>query len=113
MSFSKHIGKSIGKNIGKNLSVKYSQKILDHCKQFATDAIKTVSKKAIKKKAKATGDFIGNKIAEAVAKLYNGRITKVSKTSPRNSLELKMSMIKKYLKKDRYLQKKDRKLLMI
>ena len=33
----------MGKNIGKN---KYSQKLLDHAKQSATDALKTSSKKS-------------------------------------------------------------------
>ena len=45
MSFAKHMGKSIGKNIRKNLKGKYSQKRLDHAKQFATNALKTSSKK--------------------------------------------------------------------
>ena len=36
-----------GKNISKNLSSKYSQKLLHHAKQSATDALKTVSKRAI------------------------------------------------------------------
>ena len=36
--------KNIGKNISKNLSGKYSQKLLDHAKQSAADAIKTTSK---------------------------------------------------------------------
>ena len=38
MSFSKNMDKNIGKNISKNLSGKYSQKLLDHAKQSATDA---------------------------------------------------------------------------
>ena len=42
--------KSIGKNITKNLSGKYSQKPLDHTKKSDTDALKTISKRAIKKK---------------------------------------------------------------
>ena len=69
----------MGKNISKNLSSKYIQKPLDHAKQFATDALKTASKRVIQKTAKATGDLIGNKTA--------GRITKVSKTSPQNNSE--------------------------
>ena len=69
----------MGKNISQNLSSKYSQKPLDHAKQFATDALKTASKRVIQKRAKATGDLIGNKIAD--------RITKVWKTSPRNNSE--------------------------
>ena len=39
------MGKNIGKNISKNLSGKYSQELLDHAKQFATDALKTTAKR--------------------------------------------------------------------
>ena len=38
------------KIISKTLSRKYSQKLLDHVTKSATDAIKTTSKRAIKKK---------------------------------------------------------------
>ena len=41
------MGKSIGKNISKNLSSKYSQKLIDHAKKSATDALKTTSKRVI------------------------------------------------------------------
>ena len=41
------------------------------------------------------------------------KITKVSKNLHQIQKNLKMRMIKKYLKKDMYLQKEDRKLLMI
>ena len=37
------------KNTSKNLSSKYSQKLLDHAKQSATDALKTDSTKRFKK----------------------------------------------------------------
>ena len=63
----------MGKNTGKNLSSKYSQNFLDHNKQYATDALKTASKRAIQKTAKATYDLIRNKIAD--------KITRVAKTS--------------------------------
>ena len=65
--------------MSKNLSSKYSQKLLDHAKQSATNALKTASKRAIQKTAEATGGLIGNKI--------NDRITKVSKASPKNNSE--------------------------
>ena len=61
------------KNIGKDLSNKYSQKLPDSAKKLAVDAIKTASKRAIHKKSEATGDLIGNKIAD--------KITSVSKKS--------------------------------
>ena len=54
--------------MGKNLSNKYSQELLDSAKKFTTDAIKVISKRAIKKKAEATGDLIGNKIAVKITK---------------------------------------------
>ena len=49
LSFAKNMGKNFGKNISKNVSGKYSQKLLDHAKQYATDALKTTSKRAIHK----------------------------------------------------------------
>ena len=79
LSSSKNISKSFGKNICKNISSKYSQKLIDHTKQSATDALKNTTIKAIQKMAEATGDLTGAKIAD--------KITKVSKTSPQNSSE--------------------------
>ena len=81
------------------------QKLLGHVKKSAADALKTSSKRVIQKTAEATGDLIGNKIAN--------RIIKVSKNSQQNNLEkVQTSMRKKYLKKDTYLQKKDKKIWM-
>ena len=71
--------RNIGKNISTNLSSKYSQKLFDHTKQSATDALKTTSKRALQKTAEAASDLIGNKIA--------GKTTRVSKTSPKNNSE--------------------------
>ena len=48
-------------------------------KRSTTDALKTASKRAIQKTVEATGDLIGNKIADS--------ITKVSKTSLQNNSE--------------------------
>ena len=69
---------SFAKNIGKSLSNKYGQKLLDSAKKSTTDAIKTASKRVIQKTAEATGDFIGNKIAD--------KITSVSKKKPNKKL---------------------------
>ena len=62
---------SFAKNIGKSLSNKHGQKLLDSAKKSTTNAIKTASKRAIQKIAEATGNLIGNKIAD--------KITSVSK----------------------------------
>ena len=40
---------SFAKNMGKKLSNKYSQKLLNAAKKFTADAIKTASKRAIRK----------------------------------------------------------------
>ena len=68
---------SFAKNIGKSLSNKNGQKLLDSAKKSTTDAIKTASKRAIQKLAEATGDLIGNKIAD--------KITSASKKSAKGS----------------------------
>ena len=48
------------------LSYKYGQTLFDSAKKSTTDAIKTSSKRAIQKAAEATGDLIGNKIADKI-----------------------------------------------
>ena len=53
-------GKSLGKTMSKNVSGKYSQKLLHQIKQSGADALKTASKRAMQKTAKATGDLIDN-----------------------------------------------------
>ena len=65
---------SFAKNLGKSLSNKYGQKLLDIAKKSSADAIKTASKRPIQKRAEATGDLIGDKIAD--------EITSVSRKKP-------------------------------
>ena len=60
---------SFAKNMGKSWSNKYGQKRLDSAKKYTTDAIKAASKRAIQKKAEATGDLIGNKIADKITSI--------------------------------------------
>ena len=58
---------------------RYSQKHLDHDKKSARDGLKTALKRAIQKDSEATGDLMGNKIAD--------KITRVLKTPPQNTSE--------------------------
>ena len=51
-------------SFARSMSNKYGQKNIDTIKKSATDAIKTASKRAIQKTVEATGDLIGNKIAD-------------------------------------------------
>ena len=80
------------------MSGKYSQKILDHFKQSATDAFKTASKRAIHKIAEAAGDLIRNKIAN--------KINKVSKNSHQNNSETVTNENDKEIPKERYISQK-------
>ena len=96
LSFARNIGTHAAK-VTKNMGNKYSQKFVDSAKKSATDAIKTASKRTIQKTAEATGYSIGNKIAD--------KITSASKNH-------RMKLIMKYLKRDIFLQKKDKRLLM-
>ena len=52
--------------MGKTLRGKCCQKLLDHVKQSATDAIKTAAKRAIQKTAEATVDLIRSKNSDRV-----------------------------------------------
>ena len=67
---------SFAKNMGKSLSNKYGQKLLDSAKKSTTDAIKTASKRAIQKAAEATGDLIGNKIADEITSVSRKKSVK-------------------------------------
>ena len=60
-------------SFARSMSNKYGKKVVDAAKRFATVVIKTASKRAIQKTAEATGDLVGNKIAD--------KITSVSKKS--------------------------------
>ena len=62
--------------MGKGLSNKCSQKLLHSAKKSTTDAIKTASKRAIQKIAEATGDLIGNKIADKITSVSKKKSTK-------------------------------------
>ena len=65
------------KYMGKSVSNKYGQKLLDSTKKSTTDTIKTASKIVIQKSAEATGELIGNKIAD--------KTTSMSKKSSNNN----------------------------
>ena len=60
---------SFAKNMGKSLSNKYGQKLVDSAKKSTTDAIKIAPKRATPKTAEATGDLIGNKIADKMTSI--------------------------------------------
>ena len=53
-------------SLARNLNNKYGQKLVDSAKKSATDSFEISSKRVIQKTAEATGDLIGNKIADQI-----------------------------------------------
>ena len=82
------------------MSKKYSQKLLDHAKQSATDTLKAASKRAIQKPAEVTGDLIANKTAD--------KISKVLKDSQENNLETVTNEHGKEKPQERYTSPEER-----
>ena len=73
--------------MSKNLSSQYSQKLLDHAKQSATDALKTASKRAIQ-----------------IAWVIADKITSISRTS----LEYNSETNEEEILKERYTSPEQR-----
>ena len=55
--------------VAKNLNNQYGQRVADFAKKSATDALKIASKRAIQKTAAASGDLVGNFIADKVTSI--------------------------------------------
>ena len=75
MSFAKNIGNKYGKKIfdksidvGKSMKKKYGKKILDNSISAGKDFANIAGKKVLNNSAEATGDMIGNKIADRITK---------------------------------------------
>ena len=90
---------SFARNKGKNLSSKHGQKLFDTAKKSTNEAIKIASKRAIQKTAEATGDLIGNKIAD--------KITRISK-KPVKELPINDEDVEITTRKKRYISPEER-----
>ena len=85
----------------KSLSNKYGQKRLNSAEKTATDSIKTALKRAIQKKAEATSDLIGNKMAD--------KITSASKQSTKELPNDETDVdVKRATPKKRYISPEER-----
>ena len=102
---------SFARNIGKKNSNKYSQKLVDSAKKSATNTIKTASKRAIVKNCKATGDLIGNKIADKITTEFHSSNSKKSKAlnfKELNSKEFPENEANNEIPKERYISPQER-----
>ena len=79
MSFAKNIGKKYGRKIfDKSIDVsnKYGKKILDKSMDASKDFAKIAGKKVLHKSAEATGEMIGNKVADRITKCSRNKALK-------------------------------------
>ena len=100
LSFARNIGTHAAK-VAKNISNKYSQELADTAKKSATDAIKTTSKRAIQKTAKATGYLIGNEIADKIT-------AKPSASKKSHNEKLQSNEVNNEIPKEGYVSPKER-----
>ena len=84
--------------IAKNLNNKYGQKLVDAAKKSAADALKIAGKRAIQKTAEASGDLVGNFIAD--------KITSISKKKTES--EPHSNVVSNEILKERYISPQER-----
>ena len=95
MSFAKNIGNKYGKklfdksiDVGKSTKKKYVKKILDNSLSAGKDFAKIAGKKVLTKSAEATGDLIGNKIADRITKSTKNKAQKEDDRTMEETQEL-------------------------
>ena len=79
MSFAKNIGNKYGRKIfDKSIDVsnKYGRKMLDKSVDGSKDFAKIAGKKVLHKSAEATGEMIGNKVADRITKSSRNKAQK-------------------------------------
>ena len=83
MSFAKNIGNKYGKklfdksiDVSKKYGEKYGNKLLDNSLNAGKDFAKIAGKKVLSKGAEATGEMIGNKIADRITKSSRNKAQK-------------------------------------
>ena len=79
ISFAKNIGSKYGRKIfDKSIDVsnKYGRKILDKSMDASKNFAKTAGKKVLHKSAEATGEMIGNKVADRITKSSRNKAQK-------------------------------------
>ena len=84
-------------SFARNLNNKYGQKRADSAKKSATDEFKIASKRGIQKTAEATGDLVGNKIAN-----------KITSISIKPTSELHPNLVNNEILKERYISPQER-----
>ena len=104
-SFARNFGNKYGKKLmnteiktGTNFNSKYGKKLTDTAIKTGKDFATIAGKKIVPKTAEATGDLIGNKIAD--------KITSASKKSQNE--EIQSNEVNNEIPKERYIPPKER-----
>ena len=71
--FRDKLGKKLLNTVTKVGTSKYGQKIMDKTKKQGSEFAKLAGKKIVQRSAEATGDLIGNKIADKITSLGNSK----------------------------------------
>ena len=66
----------------KTFGDKYDKKLIDAATKTGIDAAKTISERVVQKPAEATGDLIGNKIADKITSIGKPKETEEIYISP-------------------------------
>ena len=105
MSFARNFGKKYGKKLmntaiktGTSFNSKYGKKLTDAAIKTGKGFATTAGKKIVHKSAKATGDLIGNKIAD--------KITSASRKT--HNEEIQSDEVNNEIPKERYISPKER-----
>ena len=114
LSFARNFGNKYGKKLmntaiktGKNFNSKYGKKLTDTAIKTGKDFATIAGKKIVYKSAEATGDLIGNKIADKItAKPSPKDITSASKKS--HNEEIQSNEVNNEIPKERYISPKER-----
>ena len=96
LSFARNLDTHATK-VAKNLNNKYGQKLADSAKKSATGALKIAGKKKIQKTAEASGDLVGNFIAD--------QFTSISK---KPASESHSNAVSNKITKERYISPQER-----
>ena len=84
LSLARNLGTHATK-VAKNLNNKYGQKLTDSAKKSATGALKIAGKRAIQKTAGASGDLVGNFIADKITSISKKPASEPDSNAARNA----------------------------
>ena len=105
LSFARNFGNKYGKKLmntavktGTNFNSKYGKNLTDTAIKTGKDFVTIAGKKIVHKSAEATGDLIGNKIAD--------KVTSASKKSQNE--EIQSNDVNNEIPKERYISPKER-----